>query len=149
MAFVETVFKGNPTPVDHELIPSAVFTQPEYGTIGLSEEDARTQEPIEVYCTSFKPMNHAFAGRSDRVMMKLIVSQATRRILGCHIVADHALPNLLLQRSQFVEDLGGGGVLDLVVHDLLVPVDAQVVVVGDNVGLGYAERLLGASPVHL
>lgn len=90
MAFVETVFKGNPTPVDHELIPSAVFTQPEYGTIGLSEEDARTQEPIEVYCTSFKPMNHAFAGRSDRVMMKLIVSQATRRILGCHIVADHA-----------------------------------------------------------
>ena len=90
MAFVETVFKGNPTPVDHELIPSAVFTQPEYGTIGLSEEDARKQEPIEVYCTSFKPMNHAFAGRSDRVMMKLIVSQATRRILGCHIVADHA-----------------------------------------------------------
>ncbi len=90
MAFVETVFKGNPTPVDHELIPSAVFTQPEFGTIGLSEEEARDQEPIEVYCTSFKPMNHAFAGRSDRVMMKLVVSQETRKVLGCHIVADHA-----------------------------------------------------------
>jgi len=90
MAFVETVFKGNPTKVDHDLIPSAVFTQPELGTVGLSEEDARAQEPIEVYATSFKPMNHAFAGRSDRVLMKLIVSQKTRKVLGCHIVADHA-----------------------------------------------------------
>lgn len=90
MAFVETVFKGNPTPVDHELIPSAVFTQPEFGTIGLTEEAAEAQEPIEVYATSFKPMNHSFAGRSDRVLMKLIVSQATRKVLGCHIVADHA-----------------------------------------------------------
>ena len=90
MAFVETVFKGNPTPVDHDLIPSAIFTQPEFGTIGLSEEDARDVEPVEIYCTSFKPMNHAFAGRSDRVMMKLVVSKATRKVLGCHIVADHA-----------------------------------------------------------
>jgi glutathione reductase (NADPH) len=90
MAFVETVFKGNPTAVDHALIPSAVFTQPELGTIGLTEEQARDQEPIEVYCTSFKPMNHAFAGREDRVLMKLVVSKETRKVLGCHIVADHA-----------------------------------------------------------
>ncbi|PYG27786.1 glutathione-disulfide reductase [Pelagimonas varians] len=90
MAFVETVFKGNPTPVDHDLIPSAVFTQPEYGTVGLSEEDARAQEPIEVYCTSFKPMQSSFAGRPDRVMMKLIVSQANRKVLGVHIVAPAA-----------------------------------------------------------
>jgi glutathione reductase (NADPH) len=90
MAFVATVFHGKPTPVDHELIPSAVFTQPEFGTIGLTEEAAAAQEPIDVYATSFKPMNHAFAGRDDRVMMKLIVSQASRRVLGCHIVADHA-----------------------------------------------------------
>ena len=90
MAFVETVYKGNPTPVDHDLIPSAIFTQPEMGTIGLSEEDARAQEPIEVYATSFKPMNHSFAGREDKVFMKLVVSQKTRKVLGCHIVADHA-----------------------------------------------------------
>lgn len=90
MAFVETVFNGNPTPVDHALIPTAIFTQPEFGTIGLSEEDARDQEPIEVYCTSFKPMQQAFAGREDRVLMKLIVSQETRRVLGCHIVAPGA-----------------------------------------------------------
>jgi len=90
MAFVETVFNGNPTPVDHDLIPTAIFTQPEMGTVGLSEEAARDQEPIEVYATSFRPMHSAFAGRPDRVLMKLIVSQATRKVLGCHIVAPGA-----------------------------------------------------------
>lgn len=90
MAFVDTVFRGKPTPVDHELIPSAVFTQPEMGTIGLTEEAAREQEEIEVYCTSFRPMNTAFADQPDRVLMKLIVSQATRMVLGCHIVAPGA-----------------------------------------------------------
>ncbi|MDW3222910.1 MAG: FAD-dependent oxidoreductase [Paracoccaceae bacterium] len=90
MAFVETVFHGNPTPVDHKLIPSAIFTQPEMGTVGLSEEDARDLEPVEVYCTSFRPMQTAFAGRPDRVLMKLIVSKASRKVLGCHIVAPGA-----------------------------------------------------------
>ncbi|SFL53513.1 glutathione-disulfide reductase [Shimia aestuarii] len=90
MAFVETVFKGNPTPVDHELIPTAIFTQPEMGTVGLSEEEAAEQEPIEVYATSFKPMQQSFAGRAERVLMKLIVSKATRKVLGCHIVAPGA-----------------------------------------------------------
>jgi glutathione reductase (NADPH) len=90
MAFVETVFKGNPTPVDHELIPTAIFTQPEMGTVGLSEEEAAEQEPIEVYATSFKPMQQAFAGCAERVLMKLIVSKATRKVLGCHIVAPGA-----------------------------------------------------------
>ena len=90
MAFVETVFKGNPTKVDHALIPSAIFTQPEMGTVGLSEEAAREREPVEIYCTSFRPMQTAFAGRSDRVLMKLVVSKATRVVLGCHIVAPGA-----------------------------------------------------------
>jgi glutathione reductase (NADPH) len=90
MAFVDTVFLGKPTPVDHDLIASAVFTQPELGTIGLTEETAREQEPIEVYSTSFRPMRTAFIGKPDRVLMKLIVSKATRRVLGCHIVAPEA-----------------------------------------------------------
>lgn len=90
MAFVETVFKGNPTPVDHELIASAIFTQPEMGTVGLSEEAAAEQEPIEVYCTSFRPMQTAFADKPDRVMMKLVVSKENRKVLGCHIVAPNA-----------------------------------------------------------
>ncbi|MBB3712095.1 glutathione reductase (NADPH) [Limimaricola variabilis] len=90
MQFVETVFKGNPTPVDHALIPSAVFTQPELGTIGLTEEAAREIEPVEIYCSSFKPMQSAFAGSAERVLMKLVVSVETRKILGCHIVAPEA-----------------------------------------------------------
>jgi len=90
MAFVETVFKGNPTPVDHDLIPTAIFTQPEMGTIGMSEEEARDRGPIEVYATSFKPMRESFAGRAQRVLMKLVVCADTRRVLGCHIVAPGA-----------------------------------------------------------
>ena len=90
MAFVETVFNANPTPVDHALIPSAVFTQPELGTVGLTEEQAAENGPIEVYCTSFRPMRSAFAEAPDRVLMKLIVCANSRVVLGCHIVAPDA-----------------------------------------------------------
>lgn len=89
-AFADTVFRGVPTRFDHALIPSAVFTQPELGSVGLSEEAARAQEEIEVYAATFRPMKTLFAGRQDRVLMKLIVSAATRRVLGCHIVAPDA-----------------------------------------------------------
>jgi glutathione reductase (NADPH) len=89
-AFADTVFGARPTAFDHELVASAVFTRPELGSVGLSEEAARAQEPIEVYSTAFRPMRTAFAGRPDRVLMKLIVSKATRRVLGCHIVAPEA-----------------------------------------------------------
>ena len=90
MAFTETVFRNNPTAPDHDLVASAVFTQPELGTVGLSEEDAREQEEIEVYATSFRPMKSAFAGHSERVLMKLVVSKATRKVLGCHIISENA-----------------------------------------------------------
>ena len=90
VAFMETVFKDNPTAPDHDLVASAVFTQPELGTVGLSEETASERGPIEVYATSFRPMRSAFAGRPSKVLMKLIVSAETRKVLGCHIVADGA-----------------------------------------------------------
>ena len=89
-AFADTVFGAKPTAFDHDLVASAVFTQPEMGSVGLSEEAARAQGPIEVYSTAFRPMKTAFAGKPDRVLMKLIVSQATRKVLGCHIVAPEA-----------------------------------------------------------
>lgn len=89
-AFADTVFGGLRRSVDHGLVASAVFTQPEIGTIGLSEEAARDAEPIEVFVSAFRPMRTAFAGREDRVMTKLIVSEATRKVLGCHIVAENA-----------------------------------------------------------
>ena len=90
MAFVETVFKSNPTKPDHDLIPTAIFTQPEMGTVGLSEQDAAALGPIDVYTTSFKPMRQAFAGEQEKVFMKLVVCQTTQRVLGCHIVAHAA-----------------------------------------------------------
>jgi glutathione reductase (NADPH) len=89
-AFADTVFGATPTAFDHELVASAIFTQPEMGSVGLGEEAAREQEPIEVYSTAFRPMKTLFAGKQDRVLMKLIVSQATRKVLGCHIVAPEA-----------------------------------------------------------
>lgn len=89
-AFADTVFRGIPTRFDHDLIPSAVFTQPELGSVGLTEEQACDREPVEIYTASFRPMKSLFAGRQDRVLMKLVVSVATRRVLGCHIVAPDA-----------------------------------------------------------
>jgi len=93
-AFVETVFNGNPTFVDHENIPTAVFTQPEIGTVGLSEEDARQQEPVEVYRSAFRPMMHILANKSERMLIKMIVSQKTRIVLGVHIVG-HAAAEMI------------------------------------------------------
>ena len=89
-AFADTVFGARPRKVDHDLVPSAVFTQPELGTVGLTEEEAHARGPIEVYATAFRPMQSAFAGRPDKVLMKLVVDAATRRVLGCHIVAPNA-----------------------------------------------------------
>jgi glutathione reductase (NADPH) len=85
-AFADTVFRGVPTRFDHKDVASAVFTQPELATIGLTEEAARALGPTEVYVAAFRPMKTLFAGRQDRVLMKLLVSVETRKVLGCHIV---------------------------------------------------------------
>ncbi|MEO0343131.1 MAG: glutathione-disulfide reductase [Pseudomonadota bacterium] len=90
MCFHETVFKGNPKKPDHDLIPTAIFTQPEIGTVGLGEDEARDIEDIEVYRAAFKPMAHVLAERNERMMMKLVVSKATRKVLGLHIVGHAA-----------------------------------------------------------
>jgi glutathione reductase (NADPH) len=89
-AFADTVFGGKPTFFDHGLIPTAIFTQPEYGTVGLTEEEARAAGSVHVYSAAFRPMRSLFAGRADRALMKLIVCATTDRVLGCHIVADGA-----------------------------------------------------------
>ena len=90
MAFVRTVFQGVPTKPDHNLIPTAIFTQPEFGTIGLSEEAAQAAGPIKVYCATFRGMRDSFAGGSEKSLMKVITDAETDRVLGCHIVADAA-----------------------------------------------------------
>ena len=93
-AFVETVFKSNPTMPDHELIATAVFTQPEIGTVGLTEEEALKQCPIEVYSAKFRPMKVILAGRDEQMLMKLIVAKDNRKVLGCHIVG-HAAAEMI------------------------------------------------------
>ncbi len=90
MAFVETVFNDNPTAVDHEFIATAVFTQPEIGTVGYTEEDSREDFDIEVYRAAFRPMANVLAGRDERMLMKLIVEKKTRKVIGCHIIGPAA-----------------------------------------------------------
>jgi glutathione reductase (NADPH) len=90
IAFHRTVFRGEPTKMDYDLIPTAVFTQPEMGTVGLTEEEAEAQEPTDVYATAFRPMQQAFAGGEERVLFKMLVSRETDRVLGVHIVGPSA-----------------------------------------------------------
>ena len=91
MCFVETAFKGNPVKPDHAHIPSAVFTTPEIGTVGLSEEKALFKgHSIDIYKSSFRPLLHTLGGSDVRTMMKLVVDAKTDRVLGCHIFGDHA-----------------------------------------------------------
>jgi glutathione reductase (NADPH) len=89
-AFVASVFHGEPTTVDHSLVAKAVFARPEIGTIGLTEEEARAAEPVEIYTAAFRPMQNILAGRAERVLMKLVVARQTRRVLGVHIIGPGA-----------------------------------------------------------
>ena len=90
MAFVKTVFQGAPTKPDHDLISTAIFTQPEFGTIGLSEAAAQAAGPINVYATMFRSMRESFGGGQEKSLLKLITDADTDKVIGCHIVAPAA-----------------------------------------------------------
>ena len=91
MAYVRTVFDHKPTPVDHHLVPTAVFSQPEIGTVGLSEADALAAgHSIDVYKSIFRPLKHTMTGREERSVFKMIVDARTDRVLGCHIFGKDA-----------------------------------------------------------
>jgi glutathione reductase (NADPH) len=90
-AFADTVFGKRPVQVDHTSIPTAVFSQPEVGTVGLTEAEARAQfSHVDIYKTSFRPIKATMSGRDTRVLMKLVVDGVSDRVLGCHIVGDCA-----------------------------------------------------------
>ena len=90
-AFADTVFGKRPVEVDHANIPTAVFSQPEVGTVGLTEEEARAKySHVDIYKTTFRPIKATMSGRDTRVLMKLVVDGVTDRVLGCHIVGDGA-----------------------------------------------------------
>jgi len=90
-ALAETLFNDNPTVVDYTNIPSAVFSQPPVGTVGLTEAEAREQEfDVVIFRSTFKPMIHTLSGRDERTMMKMIVDRVTDRVLGIHMVGADA-----------------------------------------------------------
>jgi glutathione reductase (NADPH) len=90
-AFADTVFGNRKVQVDHATIPTAVFSQPEVGTVGMTEQEARALfSHVDIYKADFRPMKATMSGRDTRVLMKLVVDGTTDRVLGCHIVGDSA-----------------------------------------------------------
>ena len=91
MCFIETEYRNNPTSPDLDLIATAVFSQPEIGTVGMSEEQAvKKFAEIEVYRAEFRPMKSTLSGRADRMIMKLVVNAADRKVVGAHILGHDA-----------------------------------------------------------
>jgi glutathione reductase (NADPH) len=90
-AFADTVFGGKTTIVDHANVPTAVFSEPEVGAVGLTEAQARAQLPLtDVYKSMFRPLKATLSGRDTTVLLKLIVDGQTDRVVGCHIVGEGA-----------------------------------------------------------
>ncbi len=89
--FADTVFGGLDRPVDHEAVPSAVFSHPPVGSVGLSEDEARHRGfEVDVYKSSFRPLFHSMTGRQTKALMKLVVEAKSDRVLGAHMVGDDA-----------------------------------------------------------
>ena len=87
----ETLYNDNPQSPDHRDIATAVFTTPELGTVGLTEEEARQALPaVDIYKTRFRPLKHTLTRRDETVFMKLVVDRASDRVVGCHMVGDGA-----------------------------------------------------------
>jgi glutathione reductase (NADPH) len=90
-AVAETLYNNNPVRMDHEDVPSAVFSQPSIASVGLSEETASViYKEVDVYVTRFRPMKNVLSGRDERTMMKLVVDAKSERVLGCHMVGPDA-----------------------------------------------------------
>jgi glutathione reductase (NADPH) len=90
-AFADTVFGGKPTAVDHTNVPTAVFSDPEVGTVGLTEAQARERlGRTDIYKAMFKPLKATLSGRDTTVLMKIVVDGLSDRVVGCHVVGEGA-----------------------------------------------------------
>jgi glutathione reductase (NADPH) len=90
-AVADTLFGPRARSIDHENVPSAVFSQPPIGTVGLTETEARQQYgEIDIYKASFRPLKHTMSGRDERSFMKLVVDRKTDRMVGCHMIGTDA-----------------------------------------------------------
>jgi glutathione reductase (NADPH) len=91
MALARTLFRGEPTPVDHVNVPTAVFSDPNLATVGMSEEAARRQYGgIDVYQTAFRALKLTLGGHEERTFMKLVVDAASQRVVGAHMIGPDA-----------------------------------------------------------
>ena len=90
-AFAETMFGGKPTPVDYGKIPTAVFCEPEIGSVGLAEQEARARGlVVDIYKNVFRPMKNTISGRQGKMVMKLVVDMESDKVLGCHVLGPDA-----------------------------------------------------------
>ena len=90
-AFAQTEFYNNPTHFDHEMVASAVFSQPPVGSVGMTEAEARhAHGKIDIYFSRFRPMKETFYGGTERCMIKLVVAAEGEKVLGCHVVGPDA-----------------------------------------------------------
>ena len=90
-AFAETEFNNNPQSVDHDTVATAIFSNPEIGTVGLGETQALERFPaVDIYKTQFRPMKHTLTGRDTSMLIKLVVEPESDRVLGCHILGHEA-----------------------------------------------------------
>jgi glutathione reductase (NADPH) len=86
-AAAQTLFGKRAMKVDYTNVPSAVFSQPTIGTVGLTESEARAKlGAVDIYKSEFRPLMHTLSGRDERTLMKLVVDRATDRVVGCHMV---------------------------------------------------------------
>jgi glutathione reductase (NADPH) len=91
MWLARTLFRGEPTPVDHENVPTAVFSHPNVATVGLGEEAARSRYgALDIYKASFRPLKLTLGEKKERVFMKLVVDQKSQRVLGAHMIGPDA-----------------------------------------------------------
>ena len=93
ICFARTVFGGTPTKPDHRDVPTAVFSTPNIGTVGLTEEEARERSGpggVLVFQSSFKPLRHTLTGRDEQTLVKLVVDRASDRVLGAHMLGPEA-----------------------------------------------------------
>ena len=91
MAFAHREFGAGGHAVDYDFIPTAVFSQPNVGTVGYTEIEAREAfGKLDIYRSEYRPMKHTLSGRDERSMMKLIVNQASQRVIGVHMVGPDA-----------------------------------------------------------
>jgi glutathione reductase (NADPH) len=94
-AFADTVFGGNPRTIDYDCIPSAVFSHPPIGSVGLTEDEARARlGAVKVYTSDFRPMKNTLAGRDERSLYKLVCEEATGKVVGVHMISPDA-PEIL------------------------------------------------------